>query len=283
MEHEHKRAVTAFVLVALALPFSMLAVSRIDHRTLFGAEGGAGSFGQLLAQVAQQPVAQGGLGGAGDAVVLTEQSTPVTNVQLLVDVLDDSSGSLHIVQNAPVNVTRMNPLASEILRGHNDVAVATGGPTIVATALTDRRGRATFELTASNYTIYAQDLGLTGNFSLTLDPSHPQVFLHWIFREKLETPALVQMSDQDADGLISPGEVISIFYQTNNPQKPQRIVLSLNGDIESSVDLTIVNATVFQNGVYLVASPVTSILIGDLGSNSTLLIGFSWYEATMTT
>jgi hypothetical protein len=279
LEPARKRALGSFVLVILALPFSMLAVTRVDHRLLPGSNGSSGSFEQVLVQLVQGS-GGGGPGNGGNYLLAGQGQTSATeSVELLVIVLEDVSGSLRRVESAIVNVTKLTTNPSEIERGRGDI-VSTGGEVVVASQQTNRAGRAAFELPPNNYTVYAYRFGVLGNFSLTLTTRNPQVTLLWTFRESFETPALVQLNDEDGDGTISPGETMALFYEGNFTEKPQQITLAINED--TSVNLSIVSATIFPNGIYFIVTPLEPIVFTGLSSNSTLLVGTAWWEASLT-
>jgi len=277
LEPAKKRALGSFVLVILALPFSMLAVTRVDHHLLPGSNGSSDSFEQVLVQLVQGS-GGGGPGNGGDYPLAGQGQTSAESVELLVIVLENVSGSLRRVESAIVNVTKLSTNPSEIERGRGDI-LSTGGEVVVASQLTNRAGRAAFELPPNNYTVYADRFGVLGNFSLTLTPKNPQVTLLWTFRESFETPALVQLNDEDGDGTISPGETMAFFYEGNFTEKPQQITMAIN---DTSIDLAIVNATIFPNGIYFIVTPLRPIVFSGLRSNSTLLVGTAWWEATLT-
>lgn len=261
MTQSSERAAIAFALLVLAFSFSVLAISRINYRTMIlNPEGSSPS--DRAEGLAREDVASGERGNESSG---TGQGLKLEPVQLSVTVLEENSQRLRFVQGVPINVSIMTP----------------EGEIQVAYSVTNGTGSVVFKLTPGSYTILAMHFGILGNFSVALLESDPEVSMRWIFHNSFETPVLVQMNDINADGLISPDETIALFYREVGLEKPQRIIMDISGERKVSVDLAIVSFSVFPHGTYIVLSPLQPISVSALGSESTLLIGTVWYEVSI--
>lgn len=273
------RVATALMLLALTFGFSMLAVSRINHRISLGLEGSHGTSDELFSSLIGQS-GGGAPGGTGNVPGENGEALKTEPVGLSVTVLDDTSGSIQTVQGAAVNVSIANlGTQTEALRGGSQFVGQTGQQTRIAWGHTDGTGRVGFKLFPGNYTVFAGHFGLIGNSSITLVASRPQTFLRWVFHQRFEKLSVVQMNDDNDDGLISPGETILLFYRSSTPVTQQHVILMISGQQQVSVDLEILSSRVFEDEVYLVVSPLQTFAISSLGSNSTLEVGIIWWEA----
>jgi hypothetical protein len=153
---------------------------------------------------------------------------------------------------------------------------------MVAWGHTGSSGSVNFELYPGNYTVFAGHFGLVGNSSVTLIASRPETILRWAFHQRLEEPSVIQLNDDSANGLISPGETISLLCKSSISGIPQRATLTISGNQQVSVDLEVLSANSFDGEVYLVVTPLEAFAIGGLGSDSALHIGIIWWEASMT-
>ncbi len=283
MNRTLKTTATASMFVVLAFAFSALSVDRINYRTIvLGLEGVAGTvlteFSRLVEESGRDTS-----GNKGGPEITGPGSRPEF-VQLSVTVSDSSSGSPRFVRDAPVNITMVKQEEEDLLEAGEIIfgpGKGTGGQTQVAFGLTDGSGKALFVLSPGNYTVLTQHLGVSGNFSIALEPSNPRLSLRWVFRANLERPFIVQMSDENADSLLSPGENVTLFYRSASRDTPRRMIMVIGGGEDLTTDLQILSFSSLSDGIYAVVTPQRPILISALRPNSTLLIGSISYEVSV--
>lgn len=268
----------AVVLLVLAIGFSYLAISRIDYRILLVGLGNMASPNQFPSSSVVATANYGSSGGSNPSSN-TNSPPPQQNqrIQLTVTVSEETSFGRRYASGVLVNVTEPGELA----RSGVEERVTLGGQIIIASGKTDHTGTIAFELDPGDYTVLAGDLGLVGELPITLHEPKLEVTVQWVFHSEFEPPLLVQMNDVNSDGIISPDETISLFFQTINLKEPHRLVLLVGGLGQFSIDLKIVGATVYQNGIYVQLSPAGSVAISSLRFDSTILIGTIWYEVSI--
>lgn len=263
----------------LALGLSYFTISLVNYRILLVGLGSMATPNQLQSSSVVATVNYGASGGSNPSSNTNPPPPPKQNqrIQLTVIVLEDTSSGRRSASGILVNVTE----PGELSRSGAGEVVALGGQMIIAAGKTDHTGTVAFELDPGDYTVLAKDLGLVGELPITLHETKTEVTVQWVFHSEFEPPLLVQMNDLNSDGIISPDETISLFFQAIDLKEPHRIVLLVEGPGQFSIDLKVVAATLYQNGIYVALSPTGPVPMSSLRFDSAILIGTIWYEVSI--
>ena len=204
---------------------------------------------------------------------------------LLVFVFEDRAGELREASGVSVNVTipeeQFDPFAFGDVLAPEELGRPAPGPIQVAARQTNDNGVVRFELPPGNYSILARHMGLTGNRTITLAEEQDEVMMRWVFYSRFEAPLLVQVYDTNADGTISAGELIVLFYQTQVAVRPEQLVIIIRSETDFELGLQLVDFIVLSHGVQVILTPTTPVVISALDSDTTLLLGVLWYQVTV--
>ena len=260
----------------------MLTVDQVSYRTtILGSDGQDSLFAKIISGKSS-----GEMGIEPPGYVKSTQAQDPILIQLSVAVTQDLLGTLHPVYRALVNVSEaiVDSDSSPVEPGERSIYEPGGNATALVTVIsgtTDVRGTVSFKVPPGNYTVLVTDFGIVGSKAVSLETAIPRVFLRWAFHDRLETPAFIQFNAQNEDGIISPGETIVFFYNGATSAEPYQTRIVLNGYVDTSVDLQILEFNAFQHGSYIVATPLRPIRIGDLTVDSNIAVEVTWYEVSI--
>jgi hypothetical protein len=280
------RNLATALLLILSLAFSTLAIQAVNFRTVVIGDG-LGPSNPIIAQLLERSP-QGEEAGSrqGNNQAVDRDNPAIQLVELTVLVFEEHSGTFELVPGAGVNVTVPRAYAEDVL-GLGDVLAPEelgelpAGPIRIATGETDERGSILFELPPGNYSILVTHLGLMGNRSISLQLERPQVTMRWTFYSRFVEPLLVQAHDANGDSMISPGEQIILFYQTQEAVRPDQLTIIIRGETESQVLLQVLEFRVLSHGVELILTPLTPMIVSELSEQSVLLVGVLWYQVAI--
>lgn len=276
------RVLLTVILVLLAFGASLLTVEQVSYRTnLIGYDGLSSLFSKVVSGKSR---AEGG-GPAGSLPSNSKQDLQL--IQLSVSVLQDLIGVLHPAFRASVNVSKVlsesdNPLPEPGERSVFEPGANTSVLVSIVSGVTNAEGTIDFNVPPGNYTLMVADFNIVASTPIHLVASTPRVYVHWTFRDILERPLLIQMNDQNDDGIISPGETIVFFYKGTTVTKPHQARIVLNGHIDATVEIRILEFKIFEHGSYATATPLQPIRINDLTADSSVVVETTWYEVSIT-
>jgi hypothetical protein len=260
----------------------MLTVDQVSYRTtILGSDGQDSLFAKIV-----NGKSSGAMGIEPPGYVKSNQVQDPILIQLSVAVTQDLLGTLHPVYRSLVNVSEaiVDSDSSPVEPGERSIYEPGGNAAALVTVVsgaTDVRGTVNFKVPPGNYTVLVTDFGIVGSKPISLATSIPRVLLRWAFHDRLETPVFIQFNAQNEDGIISPGETIVFFYNGATSAEPYQTRIVLNGYVDTSVDLQILEFNAFQHGSYIVATPLRPIRIGDLTVDSNIAVEVTWYEVSM--
>ncbi len=273
------RSTLAVALLLLAFSFAVQAVEQVNYKiNIVSPEGNPPS--KLFARLVE---GEGPYAATPDPSQINSQATSEGGgepVFLRVFVLENISSRLRPVRGAPVNITMAATIDSGLFLDESSDTSGTQVP--VASGLTNWRGIVIFMLSPGNYSVLVQHFGLFGNFSVTLPKFTRLVSVRWVFHDQSEKPLFVQFNDLYGDGLISPGENVTLFYRSTTPVAPGRITMVVTGRETLSTNMTIVSFTAYSHGILVVLSPLQPIPLRAFEAKSTLQIETFWYEVSAT-
>lgn len=273
----------AIILILLAWGISIVTMEQVGYRSIIiGTEGQNSLFAKIVRGKNTGPM---GIEPPG-AISSDQPANPVLD-QLTVSVTHDLLGSLHPVYRAMVNVSEaiVDSDNAPVEPGERSIYTPGGNASVLVTVVsgvTDARGTVNFRVPPGNYTVLVTDFGIVGSAPIFLTQSTPRVLLRWAFHDRLETPSFIQINDQNEDGVISPGEPIVLFYNGGSSSLPYQTRMVLNGRVDTSVDLRILEFNAYPHGIYLVATPLRPIRISDLNLDSEISVEATWYEVVIT-